>query len=51
MAVTIYHKVINNNKIVIINKGENKKPVEKSLRIKGNIKTTRHTLTEARNYD
>lgn len=49
MAITLFHKVI--NRVTIINKGENKKPIEKSLKIKGNIKTTRHTISEEKTYD
>ena len=46
MAVTIFHRIINNNKIRIINR--TKKPETKAIKISADIRTTKHTITEVR---
>ena len=46
MAVTIFHKVI--NKITIINKAKKKEPEQKAIKVRADISTTKHTITEVR---
>ena len=46
MAVTIYHKIINNNHIRIENKVT--KPEQKAIKVKADISTTKHTITETK---
>ena len=49
MAITIFHRVINNNHIRIIN--NRKKPEKKALKVSADIKTIRHTITEVKEYE
>lgn len=49
MAITIFHKVINNNKIRIIN--NNNAPQQKYTQVSADIKTTKHTISEIKTYD
>lgn len=50
MAVTIWHRVINNNNhIRIINKG--KKPERRAMKVRGDVKATKHTISEVKIYD
>lgn len=52
MAVTIWHRVINktnNNHIRIVNKG--RKPERRAVKVHGDVKATRHTISEVKNYD
>lgn len=48
MAVTIFHKTI--NRIRIINNTP-EKPETKMINVKGRVKSTRHTITEIKDYD
>lgn len=50
MAVTIFHKVINRVRIVN-NNGKPKQPETKMIKVSGDIKAKRHTITEERNYE
>ena len=47
MAVTIFHKVINNTRVRIVNK----KPKEQKIKISGNIKAIKHEINEVKVYD
>lgn len=49
MAVTIFHRVI--NKVRIVNNNKPKAPETKMIKVSGDIKAKRHTITEERNYD
>lgn len=49
MAVTIFHRVINRNRVRIINNTP-QKPKTNMIRVSGDIKARRHTITEERNY-
>ena len=50
MAVTIWHRIINNNnRVRIINKES--KPQQRAVKVKGNIRATRHEISEVKNYD
>lgn len=49
MAVTIFHRIINRNRVRIIN-DKPKEPETKMIRVSGDIKARRHTITEERNY-
>ncbi|MBO7712019.1 MAG: hypothetical protein J6S85_00910 [Methanobrevibacter sp.] len=52
MAVTLFHKVINNNHIKIINNSPKETKTQKrAIKVSNNIKTTRHTITENRTSD
>ncbi len=48
MAVTIWRRVINNNNHIRI---INKKPKLRAVKVRGDIKATRHTISEVKNYD
>lgn len=50
MAVTLFHKVI--NKVRIINNSPKETKTQKrAIKVSNNIKTTKHTITENKNYD
>ena len=51
MAITIFHRVINNRVIIINNKGNKKEPLDKAVKITGNMKVNKHTLSEVKTYD
>lgn len=48
MAVTLFHRVINRVRIV---NNTTKKPEKRAIKVKNNVKTTKHTITENRSYD
>lgn len=48
MAITIWRRVVNNH-IRIVNKG--KKPERRAVKVRGDVKATRHTISEVKNYD
>lgn len=50
MAITIFRRVIKKNNVRIINKSQEKKE-HKEISIRGNIKSTKHTLVVERDYD
>jgi len=49
MAVTIWRRTINNNRVRIINKES--KPERRAVKVRGDIKATRHEISEVKNYD
>ena len=49
MAVTIFHKVIN-NKIKIVNK-KPKDEVDTTLKVNGKVQLNRHSIKETKVYD
>lgn len=50
MAVTIFHKVIN-NKVTIINRNPNKEEKQKQKRLNAKLRLNRHTRSETKVYD
>lgn len=48
MAVTIFHRVI--NRVHIVNNNKPKPPETKMIKVSGDIKARKHTITEERNY-
>ena len=50
MAVTIFHRVINNNRIKIVNNAE-KRTEKRAIKVSGDVKAIRHEITETHNYD
>jgi hypothetical protein len=50
MAITIFHRVIN-NRVIVINKGNKKEPINKAVKINGNMRVNKHTLSEVKTYD
>ncbi len=51
MAITIWHRIINrtinNNHIRIINK----QPEQRAVKVRGDIRATRHEISEVKNYE